>query len=165
MNFGNLKTNFRFIIAGIIGLGMIKYIERYISSKLILTIIYIVSVLLIILGIIGIYSEFKNRKSKEVSQNNIKLKTTKTVKEKKEIEKKCREFEEALSDIEKDIKELEKNYNIENMKELKENFEFWNESLEEDKTRKEGEYGKIDDKELKAWKQNINDNLFRRSYG
>lgn len=68
MNFGNLKTNFRFIIAGIIGLGMIKYIERYISSKLILTIIYIVSVLLIILGIIGIYSEFKNRKSKEVSQ-------------------------------------------------------------------------------------------------
>mgnify|MGYP000878977914 FL=1 len=41
------------------------------------------------------------------------------------------------------------------MKELKENFEFWNESLEEDKTRKEGEYGKIDDKELKVFEERM----------
>ena len=57
--------------------------------------------------------------------------------------------------MEEDIKELEKNYNIEDMKELKEDFKFWNDTLKKEKEVKEGEYVKMDDKVLKTFEERI----------
>ena len=264
MNFRNLKTNFRFIFAGIVGIGLRHYIERLFPSKILLIVILIISVLAIITGVMGIYNEFKNRKNGDTApENNVKPQRIKTKEEKESVERKCKQFEEVFSrmeneaeDLEKkydelekmreelgdkyrldtsysneesyfndmekllfdsimhwredlsyeklkkeedyakiedkvletfekrlkeidrrvevlnikssydncekallymeeDIKELEKNYNIEDMKELKENFEFWNDALKKEKEVKEGEYGKKDDKVLKAFEERI----------
>lgn len=97
MNFRNLKTNFRFIFAGIVGIGLRHYIERLFPSKILLIVILIISVLAIITGVMGIYNEFKNRKNGDTApENNVKPQRIKTKEEKESVERKCKQFEEVF---------------------------------------------------------------------
>ena len=67
----------------------------------------------------------------------------------------CDFFDRDIIYLEDDIKELEKAYDAEKMKLLKDNLRFTKESIEDEKMKKEGENGKIKDEVLKNYSERL----------
>ena len=86
------------------------------------------------------------------------------LKNNKEVEKELEEantkdfcdfFDRDIIYLEDDIKELEKAYDAEKMKLLKDDLRFTKESIEDEKMKKEGENGKIKDEVLKNYSERL----------
>ena len=67
----------------------------------------------------------------------------------------CDFFDRDIIYLEDDIKELEKAYDAEKMKLLKDDLRFTKESIEDEKMKKEGENGKIKDEVLKNYSERL----------
>ena len=67
----------------------------------------------------------------------------------------CNFFDRDLIKLEDDVKEVEKTYDVEKLKSLKDDFIFIKESTEDGKMKKEGENGKIKDEVLKNYSERL----------
>ena len=104
---------------------------------------------------ISIYDKLPFKKDKKINQENKINKRKKTKEEEEYIEIKRDLYIENILDMENKIKKLEINYNVQDLKALKNDIEYRNITIENELYKPNNSYGKMDDEVLEIFDERL----------